>query len=104
MSKKAQKAVADQLARDSKTVIGSMIRDGFLPLNWEEMTEEDGLEFFAQLDQGRVTRATILAREDSALALMVAHRTREDVVVGIKACQALLWIVILGLGYVAAKL
>lgn len=104
MSKKAEKVIADQLAKDSASVKAAMVRDGFLPRNGDDMTEEDGLDFFAQIDQGRLAKATVFAREDAALALMVSMRTRSDVVVGIKACQFLLWIVIFGLGYVAAKL
>jgi len=104
MFKKAEKVIADQLAKDSASVKASMARDGFLPCNGDDMTEEDGLDFFAQIDQGRLAKATVFAREDAALALMVSMRTRADVVVGIKACQFLLWIVIFWLGYVAAKL
>jgi hypothetical protein len=71
MSKKAEKVIADQLAKDSASVRASMVRDGFLPPDGDDMTEEDGLEFFAQIDRGRPAKATVFAREDAALALMV---------------------------------
>lgn len=104
MSIKTEKAIADQLAKDSASVRASMVRDGFSPYNGDDMTEEEGLEFFAQIDQGRLAKAIVFAREDAALALIVSMRTRSDVVTGIKACQFFLWIVLFGLGYVAAQL
>jgi len=102
---KANSQLLEDMSRDERSIVHSMVKDGLLPADLGEagISLEESEEFYAKLGRIQLAKAAVFARQDAALALMTVHRVRQDLA-ELKTIRLLLWIILIGVGFIAGRI